>query len=297
MSDSVLEPDAAEGSARCRPQLGTYVEIRIAQPSAVAADAGFEAISDIAFDAAFEAIAQCEKLMNFHDCTSELSRINRAGAGEVIDVHPWTAQVLRYAIELFDLTDGVFDAGVAAQLVGWGLLPSPSAIYAGRNASLADIECDSGKVHVLRRTCIDLGGIAKGFAVDRATDALRERGVKNAIINAGGDLRVLGDMPHPVHVRHPGAPSSLVCIGELAEGALATSSPYFSRQRIGVSDTEVCALVDSRSREPLTEPRSYTVIAPECWAADALTKVLAAGIPPEARCFSHYCAQAIILQG
>lgn len=108
----------------------------------------------------------------------------------------------------------------------------------------------------------DLGGIAKGFAVDRATDALRERGVKNAIINAGGDLRVLGDMPHSVHVRHPGAPSKLVCIGELADGALATSSPYCSRQRIGVRDTEVCALVDSRSRAPLTEPRSYTVIAP-----------------------------------
>ncbi len=297
-------PDAPQASdaARCRPLLGTLVEIRITvsegETAVDAADAtAAEAAIEAAIEAAFAAIAQCQRLMSFHDPASDLSRINRAIAGEIIDVHPWTAQVLAKAIEMCDLTDGVFDAGVGAQLVGWGLLPAPSPVYAGRNASLADIQCLPGRVQVVRRTCLDLGGIAKGFAVDRAADTLRERGVKRAIINAGGDLRVLGDQPHDIHVRHPASPSTLIRLGELADGALATSAPYFSRQCSGPAGTEVCALVDALRREPLLAARSYTVIAPECWVADALTKVLAAGVSPEAACFSHYRAQAVVLQG
>ncbi len=272
--------------------LGTYVEIRIVQADSMTAPG---AAFDAAFDAAFAAIAQCEALMSFHDHASELSKINRAGAGESVDVHPWTAQVLASAAALHDLTDGVFDAGVAAQLVGWGLLPAPSPVYAGRRASLCDIDCREGEVRILRRTCLDLGGIAKGFAVDRAADALRGRGVTHALINAGGDLRVLGEAPQPIYVRNPRSPSSLIHLGELADGALATSSPYFSAQPSGPAGSEVCALVDARSREPLIDARSYTVIAPECWIADALTKVLAAGVPGDAACFSHYGAQTIIL--
>lgn len=292
MASSVIEPASAEGVARCRPLLGTYVEIRVMDARCHAAA---DAACDAAFDAAFDAIALCEKLMNFHDHSSELSRINRAGPGAILEIHPWTAQVLLQAMTLFDLTEGVFDAGVAAQLVDWGMLPSPSPVPAGRYASLADIACLPGQVRILRRTCIDLGGIAKGFAVDRAADALRMHGVTNAIINAGGDLRVLGDEPHAIHVRDPRSPSMLVYLGELADGALATSSPYFSRQRAALTQSEVCALVDAGSRQPLLEARSYTVIAPECWVADALTKVLAAGVPAGAACFSHYRAQGLIL--
>ena len=294
MESSFLEPVRAEGVARCWPMLGTYVEICIADRRD---DANLDAVFGSAFDAALAAIAHCEKLMSFHDRSSELSRINCAVAGEIIDVHPWTSRVLAQAIELFELTDGVFDAGVGAQLVGWGMLPSPSSVSANRSASLSDIECLPGQVRVLRRTCLDLGGIAKGFAVDRAADALLEHGVKSAIINAGGDMRVLGEMPYPIHVRNPRLPFALVLLGELADGALATSAPYFSRQSTGQPGTEVCALIDGLSREPLLDVRSYTVIAPECWVADALTKVLAAGVPPEAACFSRYRAEAVILKG
>lgn len=280
--------------------LGTYVDIRIASSDTEALS---DHVCETAFDAAFAAIAQCERLMSFHDHASELSRINRADGGEVIDVHPWTAQVLAHAVALFDLTHGTFDAGVGAQLVGWGLLPPASDVCPRRYASLADIECVPdpaggplrNAVRVLRRTCLDLGGIAKGFAVDRATDALRAQGVSNAIINAGGDLRVLGHEPHDIHVRDPRLPSTLIRVGELADGALATSSPYFSRQRFRQAASEVCALVDAHRREPLLDARSYTVIAPECWMADALTKVLAAGVPPGSPCFSHYRAQTLIL--
>ena len=294
MESRFLERVQAEGLARCRPMLGTYVEIRIAEKRD---DAGASAVFEAAFDAAFAAIEQCEKLMSFHNRSSELSCINCAFAGEIINVHPWTLQVLARAIELFELTDGVFDAGVGAQLVGWGILPAPSPVYAGTNASLSDIECHSGHVRLKRRTCLDLGGIAKGFAVDRAADVLREQGVKHAIINAGGDMRVLGEVPHPIHVRHPRSPSVLVHLGELADGALATSAPYFSRQPSGQPGTEVSALIHAHSREPVLDVCSYTVIAPECWVADALTKVLAAGVPSDAVCFSRYRAEAVILQG
>ena len=103
MESRFLERVQAEGLARCRPMLGTYVEIRIAEKPD---DADASAVFEAAFDAAFAAIEQCEKLMSFHDRSSELSCINCAFAGEIIDVHPWTSQVLARAIELFELTEG-----------------------------------------------------------------------------------------------------------------------------------------------------------------------------------------------
>ena len=286
-------PAKFAGITRCRPLLGTYVEIGLPAEADAGAD---DSSAEQAIDAAFAAIALCAQRMSFHERSSDLSQINRAAEGVLVEVHPWTAQVLARAIELFELTDGVFDAGVGAQLVGWGMLPAPSPIYAGRRASLSDIEClADGRIRIHRASCIDLGGIAKGFAVDRAIEALSAHGIEQAIVNAGGDLRVLGDHPHDIHVRHPASPSVLVHVGQLANGALATSAPYFSRQSSGFSGAEVCALVDAHSREPLLDTRSYTVIAPECCVADALTKVLAAGVSPDADCFRHYQAHAVVI--
>lgn len=269
--------------------LGTYVEIRVDDDLPLA-------VIDKAIDAAFDAVALCSQLMSFHDSASELSRINRALAAEVLSVHPWTARLLGMALEMFAVTGGVFDAGVGAQLVAWGLLPAPIGTASAAYASLSDIECLPGhRIRVLRPTCLDLGGIAKGYAVDRATEVLREQGISQALVNAGGDLRVLGDAAEDIHVRHPAAPATLIHLGQLSDGALASSAPYFSQQVSATDATQVCALVDALTRKPLLATRSYTVIAPECWVADALTKALAGGLPPESECFSRYDARPIIV--
>lgn len=278
---------------RCRPLLGTYVEIRIRDAGSLQANAVESVI-----DAAFAAMAQCVVLMSFHDAASDLSRINRDAYRQPVNVHRWTWQVLARAQEFFESSNGLFDCGVGAQLLEWGVLPSHAAGHCGNAASsIADLNLlPDDRVSMQRPACIDLGGIAKGFAVDRATDVLRESGIASAVVNAGGDLRVLGELDEALHVRHPANPQQLVYIGSLSDGALATSAPYFSAQKHQhFAEKNVCALVHAGLREPLLAAHSYSVIAADCCTADALTKVLAAGMPPSADCFVQHGAQTFMI--
>jgi len=277
--------------SRCRPLLGTYVEISASAhslpPERVAA----------AVTAAFAAVAKVQRLMSFHDPLSDLGRINHLAEGQCTSVHPWTWALLQHARDIHDASGGLFDCGVGAQLVEWDLLPRHPRAEIGDAAaagqSLVRLTDNNG-VTVDAPVCLDLGGIAKGFAVDRAVDVLQTMGVEDAIVNAGGDIRVLG-AERPICLRHPADASTVLHVGTLADGAIATSSPAFSSQRLG-SGREVCGLVDPMTRAPINYPRSYSVVAPDCATADALTKVLAAGAPADSLVFRRYGAQAIVLQ-
>lgn len=286
---------------RCRPALGTYVEIGIATgglPKQVHAGQALEQ--------AFAAVAQVDRLMSFHRPDSELSRINAAAAGSVLVVHPWTAELLRLARELHGATGGLFDCGVGDTLRDWGVLPrhehsshrSGTAHGVGRtdrHGSVMDVEPDelSARIRILRPVCLDLGGIAKGFAVDRAIDALAAAGIRSAVVNAGGDLRVLGPQPHRLHVRWPNAPSSLVYLGELADGAAATTAPYYA-----APDDDVPArwpVVHPLTRQAAASRRSFTVLAPLCAVADGLTKALALAGDLAEPCLRQFAACAVVL--
>jgi thiamine biosynthesis lipoprotein len=98
--------------------------------------------------------------------------------------------------------------------------------------------------------------------------------VSSACVNAGGDLRVLGDAVWPVAIRDPLAPFRTAKTVQQGEGAMATSAAYFSAKRH--AGQQVCALVDGRNGEPLPGTSSITVQAPRCAVADALTKVVVA---------------------
>jgi thiamine biosynthesis lipoprotein len=121
---------------------------------------------------------------------------------------------------------------------------------------------------------IDLGGIAKGYAVDLAVAALQAAGAAGGCVNAGGDLRVFGPAGYPVAVRSPSAPGAAASRFMLLDAALATSGSYFS-MRIH-QGRQVSALLDARVGEPLAFDRSASVRAPRCVLADALTKVVLA---------------------
>jgi thiamine biosynthesis lipoprotein len=192
---------------RARPFLGTYVEIE--------AEGLLEAALQSAIDDAFEAIELTQSLMGFHDPDSDLSKLNRRAAIEPVRVHPWTAKVLRSAISLYRATDGLFDCAVGYELTRWGLLPGDGL---GRiePGSLSDVRISrDGRVAFAARIALDLGGIAKGFAVDRAIAVLRRRGVRKAMVNAGGDIRVMGEAL--IYIRHPASPAVVSPSGGLAE--------------------------------------------------------------------------------
>lgn len=270
---------------RCRALLGTYVEITV-----MSAEGRDDVALGAAIEHAFAAVARVGALMSFHDSDSELSRLNASAPGHVLRVDPWTFEVLQLAQELHGATLGAFDCGVGEWLVRRGLLPAHGGRHvdgAAHGSSIADIALLAAhRVRIERSVCLDLGGIAKGFAVDRAVDALVQGGVLEAVVNAGGDLRVLGATAQPIHLRHPSAPQQLAYLGMLADGAMATSAPYFSTARSG-------ALVDPFTRTLLTAPASYTVLAPGCAVADGLTKALAVAGHLSPSCMQRYGAIAL----
>jgi thiamine biosynthesis lipoprotein len=123
---------------------------------------------------------------------------------------------------------------------------------------------------VLRRPLwLDLGGIAKGYAVDRAIDVLRAHGASQACVNAGGDLRMFGARAEPVFIRVGRGGARQVPAVELADAAIATSTSD--------SDGDGGLHLHGVTRVPLRGGMSVSVIAARCVIADALTKIVLAG--------------------
>ena len=268
----------------CRPLLGTYVDIRVDHP-----DAGLAAA---AVDAGFAAISRVQRLMSVFDPDSDLGRINRLAHRAPVAVDPWTREVLVLALDVHEASGGLFDCGAAPQPVERGRLPATGAAPVG--STLANLNFTSdGRVACSAPTRLDLGGIAKGFAVDRAAAAILGASAGGGTVNAGGDLRIFGDAEEAIHLRDPGNPQHLHFAGLLRDGACATSATYYSRRKH--AGREVSALVDPRNRRPLATRQSFTVIAPRCAIADALTKVLAVSGDTGLPCFSRYGAHPLIL--
>ena len=261
---------------RCKPLLGTYVEI--------------SADTDEAIDQAFSAIQLIQDLMGFHNPNSELSRINARAHLEPIEVHEWTFQVLCTAQDLCEGTNGVFDCGVGGKLVVSGLLPKHSERVDMSCGSIMDLILNEPNL-VSSKTplTLDLGGIAKGFAVDKAVEALQQCGVTLGCVNAGGDLRVFGNISQEIQLRNPSNPSELISLGSLENGAIASSGLYYCDD----STLNQGHIVDPQTMEQIQFSESYSVIAPECIYADALTKVFAISKDNAQPCFQKYSAQAI----
>lgn len=269
---------------RARPLLGTLVEIAARGPAAEAAVA-----------AAFRAVERVHDLMSYHDPDSDLSRLNRGAAARAVTVHSWTWQVLQAAREFSAASGGLFDITVAPALSRLGYLPRHGGFpRASGHADWRDVELLSRcRVRFARPLRIDLGGIAKGFAVDRAIDSLRASGMRAGRVNAGGDLRRFGPGVETLHVRHPHAPSLLLPLAEMCEGAAATSAGYFApKQRDGRT---LSPHIDPRTGRPLGTNASATVLAADCMTADALTKAVLADCPAALPVLERFGARTLLL--
>jgi thiamine biosynthesis lipoprotein len=221
--------------------------------------------------AAFRQIARVHARMSFHDPASELSLLNREARGRSIRVSPDTWAVLSIAKRMFVESGGLFDVTVAPELARWGYLPRVAR--ASRSATMNDVEMGTGRTVRFRRPLVvDLGGIAKGYAVDLAVRALVRAGASRGSVNAGGDLRVFGDRSETVHIRHPGDLSASIPVLELRDAAVATSATYFTRRR--VAGRLLSPIVHPLTHRPCRARSSVSVVAVTCVIADALTKVV-----------------------
>src|SRR5262249_1109118 len=147
---------------RARPLLGTLVEITAA--------GGENHQTERAVESGFDAIERVHRLMSYHEPESDVTRLNRANGGTPIVIHEWTYHVLQIALNLQRQSRGLFNIAVAPALETLGLLPSSGE----RNPFAIDripqsaVELHSGNRARLQSAGwrVDLGGIAKGFAVD-----------------------------------------------------------------------------------------------------------------------------------
>ncbi len=270
---------------RCRPFLGTLVEVWASGPTTLVVPA---------LDRAYGVIAEIHRIMSFHDHHSDLGKLHAASPGEVHRVHRWTWEVIRRSLELSKETEGAFDVTVGSHLIRWGLRPEVPCGAPGPFGNWQDVELlEPGLIRLKAPVRIDLGGIAKGFAVDRALDVLQEAGLASGGVNAGGDLRVFGPAPVPVQVRHPLSRSQCCFTETLTNAALASSSSV--ETLIRQEDRWIHHGIDPRSGCPAAPHLGVTVRARECWIADALTKVILVDAQAGARLLERYEAEAWVV--
>lgn len=222
-----------------------------------------------------------------------LTDINQAFAeGRTVEATPGIIEMVRRSQEVESASEGRFNPAIGRLVALWGfhtsdypiLGPPPSSeaienLLEERPSSL-DIHIDGLEIWSENPSVqLDFGGIAKGYAIDIACDLLRERGIGNAIVNAGGDLRAIGrhgERPWRIAVRAPGGG----VIGSLETGedeAIFTSGNY-ERFRLD-NEVRYPHILDPRTGWPVRELASVTVIADEGILADAAaTAITVAGL-------------------
>lgn len=212
---------------------------------------------------------------------SSIGKLNREGVGkppeEVLDV-------LRTARRIAVLSDGAFDPTILALADLWafdggGALPKDEQIdQARRRVDFSKVVIDEdGTVRIPEGFGLDLGGIAKGAVVDLISDYLYERGFKDFLIDAGGDILVSGvkqgENPWRIAIRHPRETQAVLGVISLGEKdsriAVVTSGDYERFFESG--GKRYHHILDPRSGYPAGQVASVTVIAPSCEVADALS--------------------------
>jgi thiamine biosynthesis lipoprotein len=258
-------PSSLPSVERARPLLGTTVAVRVHGLD--------EKDAHQAIDDAFEEIALIHRLMSFHEPESDLSRLNRDAADRAIEIHAATFEVLKRAEDMSQRSDGCFDITVAPQLVALGMLPAPdSRREPDPQATWRDVTLEPNhRVRFRRPLWIDLGGIAKGYAVDRAIEVLRARGAVQACVNAGGDLRIYGPDSERVLLTPGEFAGDSLPVLEVENAAVASSGSVQP-----LADSPSAPHLDGRSRQSFPKGGFVSVLAQHCVTADALTKIVLA---------------------
>ena len=269
---------------RARPLLGTLVEIVV--------EGAREPVLHRAAADAFAAVERVHRLMSFHSETSDVTRLNRRAHRVPVEVDPETWKVLDLGGRVSRATDGVFDVTIGGSMMEHNALPRMTTGSLDPSASFRDIELLPGnRVSFHRALAIDLGGIAKGYAVDFAVDVLRRYEGMSGSVNAGGDLRVFGAKAVPVQIRDPNQPLQVGATATLQDAALATSARYSSSRGLAA-----CGLIlHPRACALPRRPRSATVRAATGALADALAKAVYLMNESAAAVLSQFGASGFVL--
>lgn len=210
---------------------------------------------------------------------SELSRINRvAAAGGETDIDAETAGLVAYARACFQSSGGAFDITSGLLRQAWNFstarLPQPSDIEALLpRIGLDKVSLTDGHLSFARAGMeLDLGGLGKEYAADRAAEVCGEQGARHGFVDLGGDIRAIGPQldgaPWRIGIRDPRDGAAAVAEVALSFGALATSGGY--ERFIEVEGVRYCHILDPRTGWPARGLSSVTVITERCLVAGSL---------------------------
>jgi thiamine biosynthesis lipoprotein len=232
-----------------------------------------------AVKAAFEEIQRVERLMSHTDESSGIYALNHAGT-DWVSLSPELVYVLKKSTYYSELSEGLFDPTVKPLVDLWmqkvrarGRLPTTDelsealALVAWENMLIDE---EGGRVRFLDgRMEVILGGIAKGYAVDRACEVLAESGVEQALVEIGGDIKVFGARSWNIAIQHPRRELEYLGVIELENAAVATSGDYWRYFLLG--ERRVHHILNPKTGQPADTSMSVTVIAENCIDADALS--------------------------
>ena len=241
---------------RCKPLLGTFVEVSV---DAALADLELLSISNTIFDR----ISYIEKKMSYYQLGSELHYLNKYAHQTPLQLSNEMATVLEFCLDLSQLTDGLFDITVTPKLINKGLLPNHGLSF-DETGSWQDISIENKTVFFEKSLIIELGGVAKGFAVDEALKVVNKPDI-DMVVNAGGDLKMSPWQGKNVAVRIPGKSVDHSHTIIMKNAALATSGHYFLEQKPAITHPKQSINLDLK--------QSVSVFASSCMLADALTKI------------------------
>ena len=253
--------------------MGTNIDVEIWHDDAVKGQAAIDAVMD--------EMRRIDTLMSHYKPESELSQINQRGAKEAVVVDQELFDLIKLSLHFSEITDGAFDITYAS--VGYlynyrkHIKPTEDEIekaLPGVNYRHLILDEKAHSVKFAQEGMrIDLGGIAKGYAVDRGIEILQKRGVQHAVVTAGGDTRIIGDRmgrPWIVGIRHPDDKSKTVLRLPLVDTAMSTSGDY--ERYFDEDGKRYHHIIDPHTGHSASKVRSATILGPTAVQTDGLSK-------------------------
>jgi thiamine biosynthesis lipoprotein len=234
-----------------------------------------------AVEAAFAEMSRLDALLSRYQPDSEVSRLSQNSAGGA--VAPETAEVIALGLDVARRSDGAFDLTLGRVKDLWNfesetsVIPAPELILDALQSTgpealtLNNLEVAKGHPEAT----LDLGGIAKGYIVDRAIDVLRTHGVSSAAVNAGGDMYLLGqhrDRPWRIGIQHPREQGQVLATLAVRNRAVVTSGDY--ERFFELEGQRYHHILDPRTGTPARHCQSVTVIADSVALGDALATAI-----------------------
>jgi len=234
-----------------------------------------------AIDAVMAELRRIDDLMSHYKPESQLSQINQYANERPVQVDKELFDLIKLSTHYSQITEGAFDITYAS--VGY-LYDYPHHVHPTEQQIRETLPAVNWRNmlfdeehHTVRfehpGMRIDLGGIGKGYAVDRGIDILKARGIQRALVTAGGDSRIIGDRmgrPWLIAIRHPDNPNKVVTRIPLSDSAVSTSGDY--ERFFDEGGVRYHHIIDPRTGHSASKVRSATILAPTATQTDGMSK-------------------------